>query len=70
LKKTVAILEGFGEGWRLRLTFKNAQGWKGLSIMETTEAIWNGLENLLSLVGQPCDVEITGYKVTKIELAK
>lgn len=70
MKKIVAILDGFGDGWRLRLHMKNPQGWTSLSIMETTEEVWNNLEGMLDWVGQPCNIEVTGYKVTKIELAE
>jgi len=69
LKEIMGILDGFGDGWRLRLLFRNPQGWTSLSIMETTEEIWNQLETMLDWVGKPCKLEITGYKVTKIELA-
>ena len=70
MKKAIAVLDGFGPGWTLRLLFKNPQSWQSLSIMETTEEIWNDLENMLNWVGQPCRVEITGYKVTKIKRDK
>lgn len=69
MKEADAILSGFGEGWRLRLLIKSGRNDFHLSIMETTEEIWNNLEAMLDWVGKPVKVEVTGYKVTKIELA-
>ena len=61
-----AILSGFGEGWRLRILFQSYKKGYHLSIMETTEEIWNNLEALIPLIGKDVIIEITGYKVTKI----
>jgi len=69
MKEVEAVLAGFGEGWRLRLLFKTPRGDFYLSIMETTEEIWNGLEGTLDWVGRLCKIRVEGYKVTKIELA-
>jgi len=67
LKAKQGVLQGFGDGWRLRILFKSDKNDYHLSIMETTEEIWNNLEDLLDLVGKAVKVEVTGYKVTKIE---
>jgi len=38
--------------------------------METTEEIWNKLEELVDYVGKVVELEITGYKITKVTLAE
>jgi len=67
LKEKYGILEGFGPGWTLRILFESERKDLYGSIMETTGEIWDSLESLLDLVGKRVKVEVTGYKVTKIE---
>lgn len=70
LKAVRAVLSGFGDGWRLRVLILSARRDQHLSIMETTEEIWNKLEELVDYVGKVVELEITGYKITKVTLAE